>query len=215
MRRLTLVTAVLALAASALPAEARQCATMGATQHAGAVRYCVDSVLASQSGNDYGPRNLFDGNPRTAWCEGAGGTGAGQRIVLTISDGIPFDRLFIWNGYQKSAASFARNARPRIVSISTDGGPAVRYTLPDAMGRTQLRLNRTARGESVVITIRDVYPGTRYADMCISGIYPDFAAAPAKPKPPQPKPPQPPSGGGTAPAGGLHDIAPLPDLPGL
>ncbi len=166
--------AVLALAAAAPPAEARQCSTMGATELVAGVRYCVDSVLGSQSGNAYGPQNLFDGNPGTAWCEGASGSGAGQRIVLTISNGAPFDRLIVWSGYQKSSASFVRNARPRTIVVSTTNGPDVQYKLPDAKGQVTLRLPKMAQREHVVITIKDVYPGARFKDMCISGLYPDF-----------------------------------------
>lgn len=214
MRRSTMAIAVLVLAGGALPAEARQCATMGATELVASVRYCVDSVLGSQSGNNYGPQNLFDGDPGTAWCEGAGGAGAGQRIVLTVTDGAPFDRLLIWNGYQKNAASFTRNARPRTILVSADGGAGVQYNLPDARGEIVVGLMQMAERRRVTITVKTVYPGTRYADMCISGLYLDFESGRDRPQRPEPEP-QPPFGGGAPTTGGLQDIAPLPELPGL
>ncbi len=222
MRRLTWFVAVPVLVASVLPAGARDCATMGATELVAGVHYCVDSVLGSQSGNDYGPRNLFDGDRRAAWCEGAAGSGAGQSIVLTVSGGTPFDRLLIWNGYQKSGTSFARNARPRTIIVSTDKDRDIRYRLPDTAGETVVRLKKMAERARVTITIADVYPGTRYQDMCISGLYLDFESGrDFVPEPPLPDggsaagQETPPSDGAEPPTGQLHDIAPLPDLPGL
>ena len=232
MRRLIWIAAILSFAATALPAVAQQCATMGATELVDGVRYCVDSVLDAQSGNDYGPQNLFDGDRGTAWCEGASGPGTGQRIVLTVSNGAPFDRFFIWNGYQKSRTSFTRNARPRTIVVATDGDPERRYGLPDAPGEIMVRLGRMAERQRVTITIADVYPGTRYNDLCISGLYLDFESGRDAVVDPGPEPaPAPdrdlsepdslppllptPSDGAEAPAGGLHEVAPLPDLPGL
>ena len=212
MYRLAWIVAVPVLAAGVLPATARQCATMGATELVAGVRYCVDSVLGSQSGNSYGPQNLFDGSPRTAWCEGAAGSGAGQRIVLTVSHGAPFDRIIIWNGYQKSGTSFARNARPRTVVVGTDKDPDVRYTLPDVAGKVVLRLKTMAERREVTVTVRDVYPGARYRDMCISGLYADFESGRNAVAEPEPSPP---SVDAEVPAAKLLDIAPLPDLPGL
>jgi len=45
--------------------------------------YCVSSVLATQSGNSYGPENLWDGDDSTAWCEGAAGS-TGEYLALRV-----------------------------------------------------------------------------------------------------------------------------------
>ena len=50
----------------------------------------VTSALAGQHDaagqfNAYGPQNLFDGNPATAWCEGVFGPGNGQEIVVDFA----------------------------------------------------------------------------------------------------------------------------------
>ena len=83
------------------PAGAEVCAQMGPTQFVDGIRYCASSVLGLQAGNDYGPENLFDGNARTAWCEGVAGVGAGQRVTISFTGAPVFRRLYIENGYGK------------------------------------------------------------------------------------------------------------------
>ena len=43
---------------------------------------CASSVLAPAQGNIYGPRNLTDGDDKTAWVEGNSGQGLGEFVVL-------------------------------------------------------------------------------------------------------------------------------------
>jgi hypothetical protein len=44
----------------------KSCASRGPTELAGGVEICVSSVLESQPGNSYGPKNLLDGDNQTA-----------------------------------------------------------------------------------------------------------------------------------------------------
>lgn len=238
-RQFKAVCALAALACMPFTALAAPCATMGATELVHSVRYCADSALRPQSGNVYGPANLFDGDGRTAWCEGVPGDGAGQRLVLSITDGAPFDRILLFNGYQKSRTAFSRNARPRVLMVETDLGERIRFNLPDRTGELVLGLKRMAVREKVTFTIEDVYRGSHYTDTCISDLFLDFESgrdAVAADSPEQNASPgtsgeqaagmagqapavtQPPvaDGGGDRPADAdLREIAPLPDLPGL
>ncbi|PHP67198.1 hypothetical protein CSC94_09095 [Zhengella mangrovi] len=165
---------LLALAASLSPAHARDCATIGTTELVDSVRYCVDSVLEPQSGNWYGADNLIDGAGDTAWCEGVNGPGLGQRIVISIRGGAPFDRIMLWNGYQKSRTAFTRNGRPSALRVETDLGENITFQLPDKLGEVVLGLNRMAVRSEVVLTIEDIYRGSHYADTCISDVFIDF-----------------------------------------
>lgn len=152
----------------------QSCASRGPTELAGGVDICVSSVLASQSGNSYGPENLMDGDNRTAWCEGVAGNGEGQEITISIYDGIPFRRLIIQNGYGKSDKVFRNNGRARTIEILTDSGASVRGQLPDHPDDVTVNLPSLAMYEHLVIRILDVYPGTKYRDTCINYISPDL-----------------------------------------
>jgi len=164
--------------AGALVAAAPACADVsvqayGPGQYFDELRYWVSSVLPSQGANSYGPANLFDGSDRTAWCEGVPGTGSGESITISFGgEAMPL-RLMVRNGYAKSADIHAKNARPRNVRVSTSTGNWYVTELADTMGWQELPL--VAEWISwVEVSIRDVYPGTKYTDTCISALEVDF-----------------------------------------
>lgn len=162
------------LAASLADAQEERCYTEGATQFAFAIHYCVSSVLRSQGANTYGPGNLADGNPATAWCEGAPGQGIGETITLHIDDGGQFRRLLIRNGYGKSGRTYLANSRPETVEITTDRTPPTIVHLIDQNGILPVPLIAPAEYAWVRLRILSVYPGTTYTDTCVDYIAPDF-----------------------------------------
>ena len=153
-------------------ATAEQCFHMGATQFIDGLSYCVSSVLSPQSGNYYGPENLWDGDDRTAWCEGAQGT-SGEYLAIRVRGGPAFSRIWFHNGYVKSDKTFTRNARPRTLDIYTDTGLHFQHRLEDHGVDQVLDLPGYAQNE-ILIRILDVYPGTHYADTCLNGVFIDF-----------------------------------------
>ncbi len=174
IRRFTCV-AFSAFLLSGVAANAGQsCAQMGATELVESVLYCVSSVLPAQSGNSYGPQNLFDGNNRTAWCEGVSGNGEGERIYVRIEDGAPFRRLLINNGYAKSANSYRNNGRARTIDITTDMGDHIRTVLPDTPSEVVVQLPGPRQYHELRIRIVDTYPGSKFQDTCITSIFPDL-----------------------------------------
>jgi len=164
-----------ALMLSSLSADAGQnCAQLGATELVKSVLFCVSSVLPSQSGNSYGPENLFDGSNHTAWCEGVRGNGERQEIYIRIDDGIAFRSLLIYNGYAKSAATYRNNGRARTIDVFTDRGDRIRAVLPDTSSEVLVNLPGPIEYRELRIQIVDVYPGSKYQDTCINLISPDF-----------------------------------------
>jgi hypothetical protein len=170
-----IVATTVALVATLQAAFAEEtCFTQGSGQFASAIHTCVSSTLAPQAGNNYGPRNLSDGDPLTAWCEGVPGPGIGETITLRIDDGASFRRLLIANGYGKSRASFQRNGRPKLVEITTDKSPPTQLVLIDQPGLLPVPLVQPAEYEWVRLRILSVFPGTTYDDTCLGFIGPDF-----------------------------------------
>lgn len=174
----TMAWAAMALMiAVAGPARAETCAGLGASQYVDFLQFCVSSVLAPQSGNRYGPENLFDGNPRTAWCEGVAGNGVGQTITLSWAPTQRWRSLFVHNGYQKSDKAFHDNARPRRLRVETDDGVVADITLADRFGEQTVSLPRWSDSRRVRLTLLDVYPGRRWQDTCLDSLGIDFEEA--------------------------------------
>ncbi|MBL4733079.1 MAG: hypothetical protein JKY82_10885 [Rhizobiaceae bacterium] len=85
-----------------------------------------------------------------------------------------YDRLVISNGYDKTSKTFLENSRVKQIEIRTDSGKFWIRTLKDETGPQEISLGGEIAPLSVTITILDVYPGSKYDDTCISGLYADF-----------------------------------------
>lgn len=164
----------------------------------------LDAAVADTRSCRYGSTQLLDGDPATAWCEGAVGTGLGEAVLVPLGEG-----MGIRSGFQKSEALRVANGRPREVEVLLLGPgkahavvsslltslPVLgRHTiaLQDVSGWQDLPLPKAgpppegwrhlAESTSVTIIPSDapqppafvavrilsVYPGSKYADTCIS-----------------------------------------------
>ena len=131
---------------------------------------CTSSVLDPQYGNRYGPINLFDGNPATAWVEGANNQGEGEAFVITLNSETVPSLLRIMNGYNKSDDIFTKNSRVRELIISTSSGEKQRHTLDDTMGWQEVPLDFVEPAQWLEFRIGSVYPGSKYSDTALSEI---------------------------------------------
>ncbi len=136
----------------------------------GEVRFCVDSVLDPQSGNKYGPANLFDDNPETAWVEGVSGKGEGQRLSFDFAGTRDVATLYLMNGYAKSDRTFTRNARIRDLRITGSTGVQSSLTLGDQAGWQAFDLPGFTGQNWIQMEILSTYAGTHYDDTALSGL---------------------------------------------
>ncbi len=130
--------------------------------------YCVSSILAPQHGNSYGPANLYDGNPATAWVHGSRGPGIGATITVSFEKRRSVKGISLINGYAKNADIFAKNSRVRRIELVFSGGETRSLTLPDDRQRRSIRLAASVEAEWVQVRIAEVYPGSKYVDTAIS-----------------------------------------------
>ncbi len=84
----------------------------GTTDAAGAIQVRPDSATASSSLtatliSDFQPTNLLDGDPASAWNEGADGPGIGEWVLYDFGEPVPLARIEIANGYQRDEERFA------------------------------------------------------------------------------------------------------------
>jgi len=128
----------------------------------------ASSSLPVAGAISYGPDNLLDERPSTAWNEAAGGPGTGEWVELVLAKPADVARLLIWNGHQKGAL-FYENGRVRELRIDV-GDATFTAQLLDTRGPQAVDLPQPVRGDRLRLTIQEVYPGTRYDDVALSQI---------------------------------------------
>lgn len=116
----------------------------------------------------YEATKTLDGKLDTGWSEGVLGSGIGESITYRLSKPMRITRIEIVNGYAKSPAMFAANARLRKAKISTDFGDK-EVTLKD-LAEWQTIIPNAGPTDSVRIEVLSAYQGTRYQDLIISEI---------------------------------------------
>ena len=90
----------------------------------------------------YDVTNTLDGDPTTAWHSNGNAVGAFAKVTLTytFSSPIRLRAIDVYNGYQRSTASFYRNSRVRRLLISTDATKH-RFDLRDRRGKQRISFN--------------------------------------------------------------------------
>lgn len=134
----------------------------------------ASSTLAPIQGHRFGPENLAKEpngvSIRYPWSEGVPGPGIGEWIELVPKKPSPLLALGIYSGFQ-SGVLFQKNGRPSRVEIELNGEHRFTATLGDVVDEQLVPIVGYAKPVSRIrITIREVYPGTRYDDTCINRV---------------------------------------------
>ncbi len=144
---------------------------------------------------NYAVRNLGDGNPETAWCEGKKGGGVGEWVEFSIPTDFlqnqycSFHGVIVTPGYLKKGA-FLNNERLKKISLTECGQknaldtmefepirrfdlatkfkPLSDYKKPHAT--SFFRKLKTKQPACMRLTIDEVYPGRKFEDTCISEV---------------------------------------------
>jgi hypothetical protein len=123
---------------------------------------------------NYHPNYVMDGDPSTAWVEGAATDGVGEwlRVPVSTLEGATTVRLRVRNGYQKSSNLFKANARAKQVDVKLlPSGVTASATLTDAEGWQELTFNQPAgKLDAIEVRVRSTYAGSKYKDLCISDL---------------------------------------------
>jgi hypothetical protein len=134
-------------------------------------------VTASSSlkGDQYKPDNVnkWSGevDPNSCWAEGVTGNGEGEWLELNATVPVLLDTLEITNGLATSDALFRANNRIKKIDLSVNGAEPVTVELPDQMDPFDIKLPESKDVvRTIRLTIREVYPGTKYQDTCITRI---------------------------------------------
>ena len=121
------------------------------------VKVSASSVRREDRGNRYTPELAFDGNPRTAWCEGARGAGRGQWIAFDFNKELLIKEIVIQPGYFKTEDIWRKNNRLSSAVFEYSDKSTEIFNFPNSMSERTLEINK--RTKSVLIRIKDIYPG--------------------------------------------------------
>ncbi|MGO9437199.1 MAG: NADase-type glycan-binding domain-containing protein [Terracidiphilus sp.] len=137
------------------------------------------TARASSEKPGYPVANIADTADDTAWVAGKNG-GIGESFTLTLVQPTHVDQIGIVPGFAKSRQLYFANNRIEQLDVSVNGGPPVMVMLPDEYisfgpdsqkGYHLIDLGTyTGLAKTLTLTVRKVYPGSRYNDTCISEI---------------------------------------------
>ncbi|HRE65432.1 MAG TPA: hypothetical protein PLM56_04065 [Cyclobacteriaceae bacterium] len=129
----------------------------------------ASSVLTPQGKTNYVPHNVRDGKS-TAWIEGADGAGEGEWVAFRfkkINPDEPLTSITIYNGFQLSETTYAKNSRAKVVRLYINDIALYDLYLEDTMKGQQFAVDiRTIDEQPVTLKfeIRATYNSTHYAD---------------------------------------------------
>lgn len=160
------------------PVESEYGPAEGWTWHCGMVcppdanKVSASSTLASQGKNNYSPPNIADDNPNTAWVEGKKDYGIGEYIEISDWMLCSDQKIWILNGYQSNKQTWENNSRVKKIKISFNNKEICIVELKDIMGKQEINLPIKIEESGMFrFTIIEVYPGAKYKDTAISGIF--------------------------------------------
>ncbi len=129
----------------------------------------ASSYIEPSEERTYGPDNLIDGDPATAWNEDAEGLGEGEWVRLQFETPIIPARLEVANGYQRDEERFTGNGRIEQMTVKYSDGTSQTVELEDREGFQDVPLP-PKETEWLLITAQSVYPGSTWEDLALSEI---------------------------------------------
>ena len=120
----------------------------------------VSSELNPFGENTYRGSNLLDRNPTTCWSEGSEGDGSGEWVQLRFPVPRAVRRIKLINGYAKGTR-WEQNSRVKRLSVRLSNGSSYDWPLRDTQEWQELVLPSSVTTRYVLLTIEEVYPGSR------------------------------------------------------
>ncbi len=119
----------------------------------------------------YEPERLLNWDITQGWVEGAPGDGSGEKLTLTVRGGEKSSSLIFYNGFidPDNIDLFYLNARVKDISIKVDSGESYEYQLADKPDCQIIFLPELSN--TFEVTILSSYPGKKYNDLSIAGIF--------------------------------------------
>ena len=125
---------------------------------------------------------MIDGNPETAWIEGADGLGIGESVYMEFDGVKNISNITIYPGFLKTKNRYFVNGQPTKLLVEWDGGQG-EIELPrvdvgtdeepfelDELPVAELNLEDSVQTSYIRLTITDAIAGSKYEDVAISDV---------------------------------------------
>ncbi len=131
----------------------------------------ASSFLPAEGENSYEPEKVKNFWGHEAWSEGAKGTGVGEWLELTPAVPKPLNAIEIAPGMAKSEELFKANARPKKIWVELNGEKRFSANIPDLEEAHRIPILDYGKPvKKIRLTFEEVWPGTKFEDLCVSGI---------------------------------------------
>jgi hypothetical protein len=131
----------------------------------------ASSTLRAKGSLSYDAANVRMPDRDKVWSEGVPGPGIGEWIEIKPEVARPVRSVRIHPGHSASQELFHANARPKRVECLVNGEHRFEATLDDSDEEQTIFVQGYDKPVKMLrLIIRDVYPGTRHEDTCISSI---------------------------------------------
>ncbi len=129
----------------------------------------TDSTKSYQAGD------ALDGNRETCWCEGADGTGAGQRLVIEFTQPVHLTEVAFLNGYLKNETVYNNNGKIKSAELETEEGRfEVAFTdwqyqeIANDLYSDRFPFEEPVETQFLSVMILDAQEGAKYEDTCLT-----------------------------------------------
>lgn len=129
------------------------------------------SFLPADGDLSYEPEKVKNFWGHEAWSEGVQGSGVGEWLELTPTVPKPLVAIELEPGMTKTDELFKANARPKKVLVELNGEKRFSAEIPDLKDVHRIPILDYAKPvKKIRLTFEEVWPGTRFEDLCVSGI---------------------------------------------
>lgn len=131
----------------------------------------ASSVLPPEGDFTYHPDKTKSFWDNESWSEGAQGSGIGEWLELTPVIPAPLGAIEIQPGMAKSEELFQANARPRKILVELNDEKRFTANIPDSPDLHYIPISDYKKPvKKIRITFEEVWLGTRFEDLCVSGL---------------------------------------------
>ncbi len=131
----------------------------------------ASSFLPAEGDHSYEPEKVKNLWGHEAWSEGVKVSGVGEWLELTPAVPKPLIAIELEPGMAKTEELFKANARPKKVLVELNGEKRFSVAIPDLKEAHRIPILDYAKPvKKIRLTFEEVWPGTKFEDLCVSGI---------------------------------------------